>query len=262
MGKVAHAGGARHRRHPNLRKMRVPFWELRCHSVTEQAHTVKLSAWGVVVDVGGCRFNVARRGWELPFDAEAAELAGLRRVLRMHLECWGLPGLVHDAQICVTELVANVIAHVGPGTPTCLAVSMKGSRLRLEVSDPDTRALPRVVARATESESGRGMLTVDGVAESWGVILRGSSKVTWCELATGLRSPSDHLDGPQVTRAEALLGLWSLDTKSEATSRTRLSVGSGEKAAIDVITDLLHWLKAHGCDPDAALDRAQARFEG
>ncbi|MEW2067669.1 hypothetical protein [Streptomyces sp. NPDC007346] len=34
-----------------------------------------------------------------------------------------------------------------------------------------------------------------------------------------------------------------------------------EEAAIDVIADLLHRLRAHGCDPDSALDRAQTHFE-
>jgi len=216
---------------------------------------------GVVVDVNGCRFNVAREGWDLSFAAEVAELASLRRALRKHLELWGLPGLVHDAQICVTELVANVIAHVGSGTPTRLAVSMNEGWLRLEVHDPETRALPRVVRATTGAEGGRGMLMVDSIAERWGVILCGSSKVTWCELPTGLRSSSDHLAVPQVTRAEALLGLWGAGMKSEVVWRTRLSVGSGEETVIDVISDLLHWLTAHGCDPDAALDRAQERFE-
>lgn len=34
-----------------------------------------------------------------------------------------------------------------------------------------------------------------------------------------------------------------------------------EEAAIDLITDLLHWLSVHGRDVDEALDRAQTRFE-
>lgn len=35
----------------------------------------------------------------------------------------------------------------------------------------------------------------------------------------------------------------------------------GEEAAIHIITDLLHWLGAHGRDVDELLDRAQMRFE-
>ncbi|GGT10534.1 hypothetical protein GCM10010207_06430 [Streptomyces atratus] len=208
-----------------------------------------------------CRFGVDRKAWDLAFLAEAEELAGLRRVMRLHLERWGLPGVVYAAQICVTELVANVVRHVGPGTPSCLAVSMNGDRLRIEVSDPDLQALPTLITAAGESEAGRGMALVDGFADRWGVIPRGDSKVTWCELATGLRSSNDHVDGPQVAKAEALLGLCGLGGVPASSRRERLSLTLGREMAIDLIVDLLHWLRAHGCDPDDALDCAQTHFE-
>ncbi|WP_436846878.1 ATP-binding protein [Streptomyces atratus] len=208
-----------------------------------------------------CRFGVDRKAWDLAFLAEAEELAGLRRVMRLHLELWGLPGVVYAAQVCVTELVTNVVRHVGSGTPSCLAVSMNGDRLRIEVSDPDLQALPTLITAAGESEAGRGMALVDGIADRWGVILRGDSKVTWCELATGLRSSNDHVDGPQVAKAEALLGLCGLGGVLANSRRERLSLTLGREMAIDLIVDLLHWLRAHGCDPDDALDCAQMHFE-
>jgi hypothetical protein len=34
-----------------------------------------------------------------------------------------------------------------------------------------------------------------------------------------------------------------------------------EEAVIDVITDFLRWLRAHGCDADDVLDHAQSRYE-
>jgi hypothetical protein len=34
-----------------------------------------------------------------------------------------------------------------------------------------------------------------------------------------------------------------------------------EESVIAVIADVLHWLRAHGCDVDGALDRAQARYD-
>jgi hypothetical protein len=34
-----------------------------------------------------------------------------------------------------------------------------------------------------------------------------------------------------------------------------------EEAAVDLMADLLHWLRAHGCDADEVLDRAQTHFE-
>lgn len=212
----------------------------------------------VVIGMDGCRFGVVRRAWDLSFLAEPKELAGLRRAIRSRLELWGLADIVQDAQLCATELVTNVMEHVGVGAPARLAVSMSGSRLRLEVSDPETRALPTLGAVTEGHERGRGLMLVEGVAERWGVLLRGDSKVTWCELATGLRSSIDHVERPQVAKAEALLGLAS---RTEGASRGPLSVDHAEEVAIDVIADLLHWLRAHGCDPDSALDRAQMHFE-
>ncbi|WP_203609137.1 ATP-binding protein [Streptomyces anulatus] len=209
----------------------------------------------------GCRFGVVRKAWEMPFLAEPAELAGLRNVVRHQLDLWGLAGVVPDAQLCASELAANVIKHVGCGVHARLAVSMSGSRLRIEVSDPDVRGVPVLVTGADGEEHGRGLVLVDALADRWGVVLRADAKVTWCELATGLRSSVDHVDGPQVARAEALLGLLGLSVRDRDVQRGPLTVAHAEEAAIDVIADLLHWLRAHGCDPDGALDRAQAHFE-
>ncbi|MFC5801522.1 ATP-binding protein [Streptomyces formicae] len=208
-----------------------------------------------------CRCEVPRKAWELPFLAKAREIAGLRRVMRLHLTRWGLPDLVDAAQLCVTELVANVVRHVGPETPTTLAVSMNGTNLRIEVQDPDTRALPILMSARDDDEAGRGMALVDATADRWGVVLSPDSKVTWCELATGLTSSDGHAGGPRVACAEALLCLYGVAKLPQIEVASRLSLAIAEEAAIDVIADLLHWLRAHGCDPDEALDRAQTHFE-
>ncbi|MFI6873059.1 ATP-binding protein [Streptomyces sp. NPDC050400] len=205
---------------------------------------------------------MTRKPWDLDFVAELKEVAALRRVMRLHLGLWGIRELVDAAELCVTELVSNVVMHVGEGTPTTLAVSMRGTYLRIEVHDPDTRALPTLMAARPEVEAGRGMALVDAVAERWGVQLRADRKVTWCELATGLMSPGGHSGGLRVTRAEAMLGLYGAARLPSTQGQTcRVGGPLAEKAAIDVIADLLHWLRHHGCDPDEALDRAQARYD-
>lgn len=204
---------------------------------------------------------MSRKPWDLHFLAEPEEVAGLRRVLRIHLELWGLDELIGAAQLCVSELVSNVITHVGPGTPTTLAVSMKGTHLRIEVHDPDTRALPTLLDEDVTSESGRGMELVTCTADRWGVQLFADQKVTWCELSTGLTSPNGHVAAPGVTRAEALLGFYSVAERPAEPQQSRLSAALAEETVIDVITDFLHWLRAHGCDEEEILDRAQTRFE-
>ncbi|WP_405784229.1 ATP-binding protein [Streptomyces sp. NBC_00859] len=211
-----------------------------------------------------CRCGVQRKSWELAFSAEPEEVAGLRNVMRLHLGLWGLQEQIETAQLCVSELTANVIRHVGPGTPTTLAVSMNGTYLRIEVHDPDTRALPTLIATSEDSEAGRGMTLVDAMVDRWGVQLRADRKVTWCELATGLVSENrenGHSEGAGVARAEAMLAVYGATKLPRSATSTVLSVAVAEAAAIDVIADFLHWLRAHGCDPDEALDRAQRHFE-
>ncbi|MGW1546800.1 ATP-binding protein [Streptomyces sp. NPDC002346] len=204
---------------------------------------------------------MTRKPWELPFLAEPEEVAALRRVLRVHLGLWGLDDLIDAAQLCVSELVSNVITHVGPGTPTTLAVSMKGTDLRIEVHDPDTRALPTLLHEGVNCETGRGMELITGMADRWGVQLLADRKVTWCELTTAPAARNGHVAVPGVTRAEALLDLYAVVKSTGESKPSRLSTALAEEAVIDVITDFLHWLRAHGCDEEEILDRAQQRFD-
>jgi hypothetical protein len=105
------------------------------------------------------------------------------------------------------------------------------------------------------------MAIVSEVAERWGVLPGPDSKVTWCELAAGGGVPNGHMITPHVDRAEEVIKAYGSATDSRAGIRSRLSTTVAEEAAIDVIADLLHWLRAHGCDPENALDRAQVHFE-
>ncbi|MFI5678338.1 ATP-binding protein [Streptomyces cellulosae] len=204
---------------------------------------------------------MSRKPWDLAFTAEPEEVGALRRLMRLHLGAWGLHDVTDVAQLCVSELVSNVITHVGPGTPVRLMVSMNSAHLRIEVHDPDTRALPTLMEAGSDSEGGRGMALVDAVADRWGVLLRPDRKVTWCELETGLATPNGHVGGVRVTRAEALLSLYAAARLPRQVTSGTLSAALAEEAAIYVITDLLHWLRAHGCDAEEVLDRAQTHFE-
>ncbi|MFS8201816.1 ATP-binding protein [Streptomyces sp. CWNU-52B] len=193
--------------------------------------------------------------------AEPEEVSEVRRVLRGHLGLWDLEELIDAAQLCVSELVSNVITHVGPGTPSTLAVSMRGTRLRIEVHDPDTRALPTLVAGGADSETGRGLELITAMADRWGVRLLDDRKATWCELASVPAARNGDVAAPGVVRAEALLDLYAEVKLSDEPESTRLSTALAEEAVIDVITDFLHWLRAHGCDEEEILDRAQRRFD-
>ncbi|MER5972139.1 ATP-binding protein [Streptomyces sp. NPDC002055] len=204
---------------------------------------------------------MAEKMWELPFLAEAEGIASLRRLVRTRLDSWGLSELTDSAQLCVSELVANVVTHVGIGTPATLALSVEGSTLRVEVADPDGRGLPVLLAAGPDAESGRGMRMVDAVAVRWGVAPTASGKTTWCEIAAGSGPEGEQVGRRSVIKAEALLTLYGRDLPPLASGATPLRLVAAEEAAVDLIADLLHWLRAHGCDPEQTLDRAQMHFE-
>jgi hypothetical protein len=102
----------------------------------------------------------------------------VREAVREHLG-----GTCPDAQLCVSELLGNVIRHVGEGTPVTLHLTGAGTgRTRIEVTDPDPRALPVLLQATAEDESGRGMTLLDALALRWGVEQRADGKTVWCEL--------------------------------------------------------------------------------
>jgi signal transduction histidine kinase len=105
----------------------------------------------------------------------------LRRLLRGH---------DIDVRLCASELLTNVIDHLGEGTPVTVRVYGTGTgRTRVEVTDPDPRALPVLLRAPGTSESGRGLALVDAVAVRWGVEPGADHKTVWCELP-GLPRPA------------------------------------------------------------------------
>jgi len=139
---------------------------------------------------------MSRKPWGLAFTAAPEEVGALRRIVRLQLKAWGLWDITDQAQLCVGELVSNVINHVGIGTPATLMISMSGTRLRIEVHDPDTRALPTLLEATPDAEFGRGMALISAVSDRWGVQLQDDRKATWCELPTVLPSAEGHAGAP------------------------------------------------------------------
>ncbi|MER6630616.1 ATP-binding protein [Streptomyces sp. NPDC000987] len=68
--------------------------------------------------------------------------------LRHHLRA-----LDFEVRLCATELLTNVIDHIGEGTPVTVRVTgtPEHGGTRIEVTDPDPRALP-VLLSVTASE--------------------------------------------------------------------------------------------------------------
>ncbi|MEU6093686.1 ATP-binding protein [Streptomyces sp. NPDC047079] len=109
--------------------------------------------------------------------------ARLARLLATEqLRSWGLP--TDRAEHVVAELAANAATHGRvPGRDFRLMLYVVGGTLRIEVADTRGDRLPSARQPAAESESGRGLLLVEALADRWGVAPGPRPRKTvWAEL--------------------------------------------------------------------------------
>ncbi|MFG2997061.1 ATP-binding protein [Streptomyces sp. NPDC048340] len=198
-----------------------------------------------------------RKPMELQFLAEPEEVPALRRIVRLHLTHWGLLDLIEPVQLCVTELITNVIKHVGCGTPTTLVLSYGQAHLRIEVRDPDGRALPTLLDASLDDVGGRGMQLISGTAARWGVIPTASGKTTWAEFRCLRSFPATLAEPDALMNARLDPGL----ARSTGDAGTRLGRVRAREAGVGLIGDVLCRLRAQGYDPDDVLASAQMQFE-
>lgn len=83
------------------------------------------------------------------------------------------------AALLVSELVTNAVVH-GSGEVEVRAV-VAGTRLRVEVCDGSLQ-LPRAGHPGADSESGRGVMLVETLADAWGAEIVPGGKRVWFEL--------------------------------------------------------------------------------
>ncbi|MFD8688599.1 ATP-binding protein [Streptomyces sp. NPDC059651] len=108
--------------------------------------------------------------------------------VRRMLRTWFGAADVGDLGLCVSELLTNVIDHLGEGTPVTLRISgTRAGRIRVAVSDPAPGVRPVLRSAGADRTSGRGMWLVDALALGWGVEQGPYSKTVWCEL----RAPAE-----------------------------------------------------------------------
>ncbi|MGF0176851.1 ATP-binding protein [Streptomyces sp. Marseille-Q5077] len=117
-------------------------------------------------------------GLEVDLLALPKAVPELRRAVRERFGDFG-----GEVQLCVTELVGNVVRHVGEGTTVSVCVARAGACIRVEVADPAPCAVPVLLHAEGDDESGRGPALLDAVALRWGVVQGESGRTVWCEVA-------------------------------------------------------------------------------
>jgi PAS domain S-box-containing protein len=130
----------------------------------------------------------------------AQDLGELRRTVRRRCGLWQVTDdLADNALLVVTELATNALLHVG--APVTVTVRLQPGGLRVEVHDASSDRLPlpalsslhtpsgddldAIVAELSGSgTTGRGMLLVSGLCDSWGVAAEPEGKTVWASLTT------------------------------------------------------------------------------
>jgi anti-sigma regulatory factor (Ser/Thr protein kinase) len=123
----------------------------------------------------------------LPSTLSSPQMA--RAFLRSTLETWKLDGFGEITELLVTELVANVVIHVG--APMTLRVQRATSAVRVEIDDPSPD-VPVVRHPDAADEHGRGVLLVDQLATAWGVEPHAEGKTVWFELDVSTATAEAH----------------------------------------------------------------------
>lgn len=108
-----------------------------------------------------------------------------RHVVDELLQAWSAPHDREDAALLVTELVANVVDHVGGEAAFTLELTLSGEWLRIAVVDGS--AIPPVVQEmSADRPRGRGLQMVQSISDRWGHEDHGDGKRIWFELVPAL----------------------------------------------------------------------------
>lgn len=148
---------------------------------------------------------MSERLGELALPPEVVSVTRARHYLRETLLAHGVQECVDDAELAVSELVANAVKHAC--TPLLLAMSVDDDQLTVSVADGH-RELAAQVQREPLAESGRGLRIVAAVASAWGLDQHDDGKTLWFRLPLRRGRSSapvvqlrQHQQAPGVSRA-------------------------------------------------------------
>ncbi|MER7109524.1 ATP-binding protein [Streptomyces sp. NPDC000229] len=122
--------------------------------------------------------------FEAFYRRERRSVPAARRFAAAALAEWGVRERAGDVLLCVSELATNALVHgVPPGRGFRLHLRRErdGGLLRVEVHDSGGGEV-WAEAPGVDAESGRGLVLVAALSDTWGVGGRSPGKVVWCEF--------------------------------------------------------------------------------
>jgi anti-sigma regulatory factor (Ser/Thr protein kinase) len=104
-----------------------------------------------------------------------------RHVTLEVLRAWGSAHDLDDAALLVSELVSNVVDHVGGEAVLALELDLADGWLRIAVTDGSSIG-PVVRELRGDLPRGRGLQLVEAIADRWGAEDHQGGKRVWFEL--------------------------------------------------------------------------------
>jgi anti-sigma regulatory factor (Ser/Thr protein kinase) len=110
-----------------------------------------------------------------------------RHVALELLSAWAIDHCRDDVALVVTELVTNVVDHVGGETSILLELTLSDLWLRISIAD-GSAVRPVVRELCGDQPRGRGMHLVAAVADRWGCENHQGGKRVWADLLMSPRA--------------------------------------------------------------------------
>jgi anti-sigma regulatory factor (Ser/Thr protein kinase) len=119
---------------------------------------------------------------------EDVSVPAARHIAVELLKAWQAPHDHDDVALLVTELVTNVVDHVGGDGVLTLELALAGDSLRIAVVDGSA---VRPVVRELDSADprGRGLRMIQDIADRWGIEDHHGGKRVWLALQHGPATP-------------------------------------------------------------------------
>ncbi|MEU7043692.1 SpoIIE family protein phosphatase [Streptomyces varsoviensis] len=132
----------------------------------------------------------ARRTVLTVAQAEPERIAAARKQLRDLMHDWADEDQVDSAVLMVSEMVTNVLVHTDGDALLVAEITGEQHRRRIHVEVSDASDdMPHLRQPGEMASSGRGLVLMELLAETWGVDPRGEGKSIWFELYEGAPAP-------------------------------------------------------------------------
>ncbi|GAA1981263.1 SpoIIE family protein phosphatase [Kitasatospora viridis] len=216
------------------------------------------------------------------FEPDGRSASAARGFVRDALLGWGLPEVVDDAVVLVSELVTNAVVHAGTSAEvSCLR---EDDSVQIGVTDrhPE-RGLPAFAGAPeagsassehfadAEGEGGRGLLMCSALSSRWGVEYTSGQKTVWFRLPLQRALPGTRLALPQApgdvlpsTEGPVLVAVAQLDADGTVTAWNADAEQLFRRPAAEVLgldwAELVVWPQGPVGPLDAVLQLA--RWEG